>query len=441
MKPARMTVGYIPKGFPRISETFVSNEILELERMGMDIRLFSLFKPGENGIQPSARAVRAPLHYVPHHVLPSLHRLVPAHLALVFKRPRAYWKTLRWAVRRCVRRRSMATLRRFAQAGFLVQRLLRDQDIPHFHAHFCHGPATVALILKWLTGATFSFTAHAKDLYTSAPDALREKMREAEFVLTCTEANHRYLTGVGGDVARVHRVYHGIDLERFTPAYGNGASNGSKKDSKRVPVILSVGRLVEKKGHDVLIRACALLRDRGVRFRCVIHGEGPFRGRLEAVRRSLGLNDLVELPGRILQDDLVDRYAEADVFALGCQVLADGDRDGLPNVLIEALAMQVPVVSTTVSGVPELIENNVHGLLVPPRAPEALANAIEKLLSDPALRRRLGRNGRRRVVQEFDTRRNTRRVFELFESLNLRVARVATRPIAGTRDPATATPR
>lgn len=438
MKPAHMTVGYIPKGFPRISETFVSNEILELERLGMDIRLFPLFKPGETGVQPSARAVRAPLRYVPQHVLRALHRVIPAHVALACKRPRAYWRALRCTALRCVRRRSVASLRRFAQAGFLVQRLLQDQQIGHFHAHFCHGPATVALMVKWLTGATFSFTAHAKDLYTSAPDALREKMREAEFVLTCTDANHRYLNNVGGDVASVHRVYHGIDLERFLPAPGNGVSTAVRANSKDAPVILSVGRLVEKKGHDVLIRACAVLRDRGVRFRCVIYGEGPFRGRLEAIRSSLGLDELVELPGRILQDDLVACYAQADVFALGCQVLTNGDRDGLPNVLIEALAMQVPVVSTSISGVPELIEDNVHGLLVPQRSPEALANAIATLLADPAMRHRLGRNGRERVVRDFDMRRNTRHVLELFESLRGSAAPEV--PKAPQREPATHAP-
>jgi len=423
MKLENQTIGYIPKGFPRLSETFVSNEILELERLGVQIQVFSIMNPKEKGMQPSARAVRAPRHYVPERVLFSLHRVLPAHLALAFKRPDRYWSTFFRAIRRAFQRRSTSSLRRFAQAGFLVERFVGKQEIRHFHAHFCHGPTTVALFVKWLTGATFSFTAHAKDLYTTAPESLRDKMRQAEFVLTCTQANQAYLERLGGDVVPVHCIYHGIDIERFTPPDASRtAPEAEAADPIDVPLVLSVGRLVEKKGHDVLIRACALLRDRGTRFRCVIHGEGPMRIELEALRSSLGLDDVVQLPGRILQDDLVNRYAKADLFALACQVLENGDRDGLPNVIIEALAMELPVVSTNISGVPELIENGVSGLLVQPRAPQELADAIETLLADVELRRRLARAGRRRVLDEFDTRRNTRLVLELFENVNGLVA-------------------
>jgi len=419
MKLQRQTIGYIPKGFPRLSETFVSNEILELERLGVQIEVFSLMNPGEPGVQPSARAVRAPRHYVPERILFSLHRVLPAHTALALKRPYVYWSALFRAVRRAVRRRSPSSLRRFAQAGFLVERLVGEREIRHFHAHFCHGPTTVALFVKWLTGATFSFTAHAKDLYTTAPESVREKMLEAEFVLTCTQANRAYLERIGGDVARVHCIYHGIDIERFTPSGARRATSpAGSAGGEDVPLVLSVGRLVAKKGHDVLLEACGLLRERGVRFRCVIHGEGPLRAKLESMRRALGLQDIVQLPGRILQDELVDRYAAADVFALACQVLRNGDRDGLPNVIIEALSMELAVVSTNISGVPELIENGVSGLLVQPRAPQELADAIGTLLADAALRRRLARAGRRRVLEEFDTRRNTRHVLDLFESVN-----------------------
>lgn len=431
MSLGRGTIGYIPKGFPRISETFVANEILELERLGLRIEVFSLINPAEHGVQPSARAVRAPVHYVPEHVVRSLHRVLPAHVAFAGKHPRVYWKTLGRALRRAWQRRSMASLRRFGQAGFLVERLLGDRNISHFHAHFCHGPTTVAMFVRWLTGATFSFTAHAKDLYTTAPEALREKMREAEFVLTCTEANRAYLEQIGGDVASVHRIYHGIDVQRFTPGDAEESAGAVARERASidtrvqsmavedagVPLVMSVGRLVPKKGHDVFLRACAILRDRGVRFRGVIHGEGPQRGELEALRRELRLDELVQLPGRILQDDLVARYREAAVFALACQVLRNGDRDGLPNVLIEALAMRVPVVSTNISGVPELIEHGVHGVLVEPRAPAQMADGIERLLGDRDLGRRLASAGRQRVLAEFDTRRNTRHVLELFEAL------------------------
>ncbi|MFQ5601104.1 MAG: glycosyltransferase [Candidatus Krumholzibacteriia bacterium] len=410
------SIGYLPKGYPRISETFISGEILELERLGLEISIYSLKRPGESIRQPCAQQVRSPVVYLPEKIVRWLPLLLPVHLALWLRRPRGYTKALRWTLSHCRRRRSTTTLRRFFQAGWLVGWLLRGRTIPHFHAHFCHGPATVAMFVKWMTGSTFSFTAHAKDIYLTRPDTLREKMREAEFVLTCTGYNRRYLGEIGGDLVPVHLVYHGIDVGRFSRASREQiVPLRSYVDGIRIPMLLSVGRLVEKKGFDTLIHACALLRDRGLRFRCVIFGEGPERSALESMIRSLNLGGIVELPGGILQDELLEVYRQAEVFALPCQVLENGDRDGLPNVLVEAMAMQIPVVSTEVSGVPELVEHGVNGFLVPPRSPEPLADRIHALLRDASLRRRFGEAGRRRVTEEFDQRRNTRRLLALFQ--------------------------
>jgi glycosyltransferase involved in cell wall biosynthesis len=260
-------------------------------------------------------------------------------------------------------------------------------------------------------------------------------MREAEFVVTCTDHNRRYLEKLGGDLAPVHLVYHGLDLSRFTrSAQDQVVPLAAWTDGGRVPLLLSVGRLVEKKGFETLIRACGLLRDQGVRFRCLIYGEGPQRGALEALVRELGLENEVQLPGSILQDDLIEIYRQASLFALPCQVLDNGDRDGLPNVLVEAMAMEVPVVSTEVSGVPELVKHGVNGFLVPPRAPQPLAECIASLLRDPALRRRFAQAGRRRVLDEFSLQRNTQRVLALFQqTMGLRP--VGTRPSEPPVDP------
>jgi glycosyltransferase involved in cell wall biosynthesis len=417
MRPGDPIVGYLPKGFPRISETFITNEVLHLERLGLEIRMFPLKRPEGDARQANVSEVRAPVQYLPEKILLALPRLALVHAALCARRPRAYAKTLGYTLSRCVRQRSTSTLRRFFQAGWLVGRALRGQRIAHFHAHFCHGPATVAMFTKWLTGIPYSFTAHAKDLYLTERDILRDKMREAEFVVTCTTANQHYLEELGGDLVPVHRIYHGLDLERFVRS--GGAPDqivplAAFADGGRVPVLLSVGRLVDKKGFDTLLRACALLRDRGQRFRCLIYGDGPKRAELEALIRDLALGDVVSMPGAILQDELVDVYRQATVFALPCQVLDNGDRDGLPNVIVEAMAMEVPVVSTAVSGVPELVESGVNGLLVKPRAVGELADAIEILLRDPALRRRMARAGRERVVAEFEVGHNTRRLLALF---------------------------
>jgi glycosyltransferase involved in cell wall biosynthesis len=410
VKSTERIIGYLPKGYPRISETFVSNEILCLERQGLEVEIFALKRPEPHHLQPSALAVHARVRYLPDQVVRALPWLLPVHVALWLRRPRRYTRTLRWCLSRCWRERSTTTLRRFFQAGWLVGFVLRGRRIPHFHAHFCHGSATVAMFVKWLTGSTYSFTAHAKDLYLADPDLLRLKMREAEFVVTCTEHNRKHLDEIGGGAVPVVRIYHGVDLGRFgTPAVA----------AERAPAlgptrILSVGRLVQKKGFDTLIQACAALRDRGERFHCRIVGDGPLLGDLLARVRELGLEGTVELPGSLLQDDLVVEYARADVFALACQVLENGDRDGLPNVLVEAQACGLPVVSTAISGIPELIEPGVNGLLVPPGDAAALAGALARLLDDAALRQQFGRAGSQRVRAEFDLERNTRRLRELF---------------------------
>lgn len=425
------TVGYLPKGYPRISETFIINEILTLEKLGLDIRIFPLKRPDGAARQSTAGQVQAPVRYLPEKIVLSLPFLLPVHLWVLVTRPRGYARALRYTLSRCIRQRSTSTLRRFFQAGYLVGWTLRGTRIRHFHAHFCHGPATVAMFVKWMTGIPYSFTAHAKDLYLTEPDILRDKLREAAFAMTCTTHNLEYLEQVGGGLTPLHRIYHGLDLSRFTraasahivPLASSPAAGGG------VPLVLSVGRLVEKKGFDTLIRACGLLHAHGVRFRCLVYGDGPQRAELEALVRALGLEGTVELPGAILQDDLVQVYRQASLFALACQVLDNGDRDGLPNVLVEAMAMEIPVVATDVSGIPELVEHGTNGFLVPPRSPQLLADHMRMLLEDAPLRRRMAQEGRRKVLAEFDLERNTRRVLSLFqETLGLRPVDAALSP-------------
>jgi glycosyltransferase involved in cell wall biosynthesis len=221
-----------------------------------------------------------------------------------------------------------------------------------------------------------------------------------------------------------------LDLSRFTrAASAQIVPLASAPAAAGVPLVLSVGRLVEKKGFETLIRACGLLHERGVRFRCLVYGDGPQRPELVALVRALGLEGIVELPGAILQDDLVQVYRQATLFALACQVLDNGDRDGLPNVLVEAMAMEIPVVATEVSGIPELVEHGTNGFLVPPRSPQLLADHMRRLLEDAALRKRMAQEGRRKVLAEFDLERNTRRVLSLFqETLGLRPVDTAVSP-------------
>ncbi len=264
------------------------------------------------------------------------------------------------------------------------------------------------MLASVMTGIPFSFSAHAKDIYTAKPRALREKIRAATFVATCTRANQDYLRRMADPDrrARIHLSYHGTNITKFQP------SEATPKDDP--PLILSAGRLVPKKGLPYLLRACGVLARSSREFRCVIVGEGPERGALEHEAARLGLGDLVSFRGRASQEELLGLYRRAAIFALPCTVLADGDRDGIPNVLMEAMAVELPVVSTAISGIPELIRSGHDGVLVPERDVDGLAGALERLLADATLRRRLGENARATVLEKFNSAANARSLAELF---------------------------
>jgi len=423
------TVAYILKGFPRLSETFIANEICRLEDMGTRLRLFSI-KAGDRGkVHEAVATIRAPLEYLPAMsslsgtglftwLWQNLHLVAAEHLLLLLRRPLAYLATLAQALAMSVRYRSEATgrprkvfIKEFLQAGSIAARLLDDAAVRHLHGHFCHGATTVTWFASRLTGISFSFTAHAKDIYVrhlNPGDLLEKKLRAASFVATCTHANERHLRTRLPDCDTVHTIYHGLDTSYFRPA-----DESSGLD--HAPLIISVGRLVEKKGFAFLIDACDQLRREGLWFRCAIIGE---RGdQFDATRRQidqLGLADHVKLNDAVTQQELRQLYQQAALFALPCQVLKSGDRDGIPNVLAEAMASGLPVVSTTISGIPELVDDGVEGYLVAQRDSAALAAAIRALLEQPKLRQRMGENARRRICRSFDSRKTTIALHDLF---------------------------
>jgi glycosyltransferase involved in cell wall biosynthesis len=399
-------IGFILKGYPRLSETFIVNEILLLEELGYKLHIFALRNPGESKVHESVRRVRAKVTYIPDYFWRFFFSFIDANLRLWLQRPRLYGPAFRFALGRSLRQRSSSTIKRFAQAAYLVQRCLPETRVAHFHAHFSHGPTTVAYFAAWLTGMRYSFSAHAKDIYLQEHGMLREKIRRAQFVVTCTEFNRRHLLRVAGDGAPVYRVYHGNNLQLFKPAPA-----APQNDSP--PVILSVGRFVPKKGFPVLVRALHQVQQKGLRFRCYIIGGGPMQNELEKMAAELGLRDGVEFRGQMSQTELLAYYRQASLFALACEVQNDGDRDGIPNVLVEAMAMGLPVVSTSISGIPELIESGVNGLLVPEKDPVALAEGIETFLRQPEMARRLGLAGRAKVERDFDAKRNVEQIGEL----------------------------
>jgi len=410
-RPAAL--GMILKGYPRISETFISNEILLLERLGFSIHILPMRHPRESFTHASVKRIKAPVHYLPTHLWRDLGRLMLHNIPLAAKCPERYRQGLALMTRRCRRARKAATVKHFLQAGYLAHAVLRRTPaIGHLHAHFAHSPASVTMFASVLSGLSFSFTAHAKDIYTSNPGQLREKIAMARFVVTCTKYNKRHLEELAGDAGTpIHCVYHGIDVSLFS---GGDSAAAAPAPPYR---LLTVARMTEKKGLPTVYRALRILKDAGLAFSHVLIGDGDDRDKIEALVRELGLAGCCELAGTRTHEEVLGHFRRAHAFVLGCEIAADGDRDGIPNVLVESLAMGVPSVSTTVSAIPEIIEHERTGLTVPPKNPEALAAAIRRLLTDTGLRRRVRAAGREKVVNEFDNTRHIRRLAEIYRAV------------------------
>jgi glycosyltransferase involved in cell wall biosynthesis len=386
-------IGVLVKVFPKLSETFILEEVLGLERLGLALRLYTLAAPSDGVAHSDAARVRARVRQVPESVRDDAIVFARRHLRLLIAAPLRYLGQLASALLR-----GGEGMSDFARAGWLAGQL-RDDGVAHLHAHFISRPADLAERVSLLSGLPYSISAHAKDIYLSQPAQLRRKLASARFTLTCTDFNCRTLIGIAPD-ARVHRMYHGIDRSVFNPLRRTGPAG--------LPLILSVGRLRAKKGLDTLIEACALLRRRGRSFRCEIVGYGEEQASLAAQIERHALHSSVSLAGKLTRDQVVERYARAAVYVQASRVAADGDRDGIPNVLLEAMAMGLPVVATRVSGIPELVAHRSNGLLVPADSPAALADAVAELLDDPLLGQALGRAACATVSRHFDNDTNLR---------------------------------
>lgn len=396
-----VVVGYVVSTWPRLSQTFVLNEVLAVENAGVPVQIFSAKDPGGEPVHADVASVRAPVRYL---TLRSNGFAVAAgNLRIAIHKPISYFAVLGQAARHG----RMGVLRRFFQAAYLAN-LLRDEPITHLHAHFATAPALISMYTSALTGIPYTFTAHARDIFVDTTSGiLREEMANARAVVTISEYNIRHLQTIEPAVkGKIHCIYNGLNLEQF-PDLGGG-------ETQQTPLILGVGRLIEKKGFGELISAAALLRERGTRFAMEIIGAGELREELERQAAALGVGELVRFSGAQPQEAVRAAYARAAVFALPCVVAGDGDRDGIPTVLIEAMASGVAVVSTPVSGVPELIEDGHSGLLVPSGAAGELANALDRLLRDKPLRRRLAANARGTIEERFDIARNSRDLIRLF---------------------------
>ncbi len=405
-----LMVGYVIRMFPQTSETFIANEIRQLERFGTEVRIFSCRRPREAVLHDCVQQIQAPIEYLHdplYRHLPSLVREVRA----VYRRdPARFRSTARFTLVQIRKSRRLDLLKRFAQAVSLADRLGREK-VHHLHAHFAHSATQITTIASMLTGIGFSFTAHARDIYNDDVDfrLLREQVDRAAFAITVSNYNRAYLDDkMGADACqRIRRLYNGVDLEKFSPG---------EAPSGEPQIVLAVGRLVEKKGFSNLVEAVRILRERGCELRCEIVGGGELRGALQDQIDRAELGSMVWLAGARSQDELPERYRNATVVVMPAIQARDGNRDALPTVLLEAMACGTPVVASRLTGIPEIVDHEETGLLVEPGEPVALADAIELLLRDPERRRRYGAAARAKAEREFDLTKNVRVVRDLVDA-------------------------
>jgi glycosyltransferase involved in cell wall biosynthesis len=390
-----LRVAFILKGYPRLSETFVAQEIAALERRGLDILIVSLRRPTDARRHPVHDQVRAQVLYLPEYLLLEPLRVfrswLKARKLKMYNQARALW------LRDLRRDPTPNRVRRFGQALVLAAEL--PAGVEHLHAHFLHTPASVTRYAATLLALPWTGSAHAKDIWTLPEWEKREKLASCRWLVTCTQQNREHLAALAPP-GRVKLVYHGIDLTRFSPKVSSSEKVRDGGNPVDPVVILSVARLVEKKGTEVLLEALARIAP-GLHWRFVHVGGGPLKRRLEGLASSLGIQNRVEWRGALTQEKVLDEYRNADLFALASRVAADGDRDGLPNVLAEAQSQALACVATRVAAIPELLRDGQTGLLVPENDPDALARALETLITNPARRRALGHAGQARVVERF----------------------------------------
>lgn len=407
------TLGYILKGYPRISETFISNEILLLEKLGFTMRLFPMRQPRESFSHASVKEIQAQVDYLPTELLPEFYRLLLPNIFLAAKRPKQFKNTLKTAAQGLNKGKELATLKHLLQAGYLTNNHLeKDKNIVQLHGHFAHSPTSVTMFASLLSGIPFSFTAHAKDIYTSDKEKIRKKISHAQFVVTCTKHNKEYLQAIAEDCPTpIYCIYHGIDLNLFQQTEIRAETHNPFK-------ILTVARMTEKKGLPTIYKALAGLKHKGIRFQHTLIGDGDDREKILHLISSLGLEDHCKWIGTRTHEEVLTHFKTSDLFVLGCEIAKNGDRDGIPNVLVESLAMGVPALSTNVSAIPEILLNGKTGMTVPPSQPEHLERTMVRMLTDKKLRRRLITGGQERVKENFDNTQWIQKLAAIFHEHN-----------------------
>jgi len=406
-------IGVLIPVLPDVSHTFVYREILGMKKNGADFVPIILEEGDSSPLHPEAKelldiAIPMPRISLGLYILYYLHFLTASPLRLA--------RLIHFYLSHCQGDRfSFLRFEHFQNVyhpmrSLALARLLKRLKISHIHAHGSTYPATRALASALLLDITFSFSTFVDFDYETDFRMLPEKIKQAEFVVATTEyCVSRILAATSPEFRpKIHTIYLSID-----PAYANTRNPRARPS---MPLVLGIGRFVEKKGFEYLLRAAALLKGRGVSFRCMLIGEGPERAELEALAEHLHLGGIVEFAGALSNDRVRDYLRAPNVLAAPSVYARNGERDGIPTVLVEAMACGVPVVSTRVSGIPELISNEENGLLVPERDEVALAAAIERLLTDATLRDRVTEEGRRTVHSQLDIHQSSRKLWSLIEA-------------------------
>jgi colanic acid/amylovoran biosynthesis glycosyltransferase len=404
VKPPK--TAYVLLWYPKPSETFIFREVVNLQKMGMPLEVFTLYGKLTQNMTPEM-----------HEASDGVERLGLPELTYAFP-DLAYWLKRR-------RRETMTLLRTVpfrrwsgieksaenlwgALCGVTLARRFLDKGIEHIHAPWASGPATAAWIASRLTGIPFSFTARAWDIYP--PDAtLAEKLRDAAFVRSETKRNIGYLGGFcGGDVSKIYLTYNGVPLK---------AQQEASVLMKPPFQLLALGRFVGKKGYNFLLQSCKMLADSGVDFHLTLAGDGPKARGLRQLAHDLGISERVTFPGFVKYDEVAGLICAADLFIMPSVVDSSGDRDGIPTVIMESLLHRLPVIATDVSGIAEVIEDGVTGLLIPEKDAPAIASAVKRMIGDRSFALRTAENGKERVHQQFDQRANHQKVFDLYIKL------------------------
>ena len=384
------------KGYPRLSETFIAQEILNLEKSGFDITLFSLRRPTDHKTHPIHDEITARVNYLPEYLYQE-----PLRVLRCWRTARklpGYKKAFDAFLKDLRRDRTPNRIRRFGQALVLATEL--PKSATRLYAHFLHTPASVTRYGAIMRGLPWACSAHAKDIYTSPEWEIKEKLEHCQWLTTCTRANTVFLSERCPNIGKVFLNYHGLDLSRFSKTAVHYSSRDGACSQEPV-VLLSVGRAVEKKGYEGLLNALAAL-DPSLRWTLVHIGGGVLLESLKTQAKRLNIADRVQWLGAQSQQTVLEHYQRSDFFVLNSCIDKYGDRDGLPNVIVEAQSQGLPVVATNISGIPELIEDQVNGLLVESGVIQALSNNLQQLITSPALRRTLGQTGRNKVLTQFD---------------------------------------